>query len=43
MSAPAIAAYQQITEHAIVIAIPRVVVQTTLYRTAPKTSPPANA
>jgi hypothetical protein len=43
MSAPAIAVQHQVTKHAIVIAIPRVVVQTTLYRTAPKTSPPANA
>ena len=43
LSAPTVAVHQQVTEHAIVIPIPRVVVLTTLYRTAPKTSPPANA
>lgn len=43
VSAPTLAVKKQVTEHAIVVASPRVVVQTTLYRTAPKTSPPANA
>jgi hypothetical protein len=43
MSAPAIAVQHQLIAHATVAVIPRPVVQTTLYRTAPKTSPPANA
>lgn len=43
VSAPTLTVTKQGTEHAAVVASPRVVVQTTLYRTAPKTSPPTNA